>query len=133
MTQHTHLGSLKRIPDISGIWPDEARDFTPWLALPENLALLAEALGIGPDAKGFLTFLEQSRADIEEACGFSLTWDYMEGRDGGRATVERRGVRISDEAQWPDQHRWLFSKLDSMRRAFHSPVRALDPDSLALI
>ncbi|MBS0242702.1 MAG: DUF4268 domain-containing protein [Proteobacteria bacterium] len=29
------------------IWPDEARDFTPWLARPENLAHLGNALGLG--------------------------------------------------------------------------------------
>ena len=29
------------------VWPHEANDFTPWLALPENLALLAKTLNLG--------------------------------------------------------------------------------------
>ena len=32
--------------DLRDIWPDEAKDFTPWLAQSKNLALLAEALNM---------------------------------------------------------------------------------------
>jgi Domain of unknown function (DUF4268) len=39
------LGRIERV-DLREHWTDEARDFTPWLALPENLSLLADALGI---------------------------------------------------------------------------------------
>lgn len=45
----TALGRLERIADLRGTWPDEARDFTPWLAEPDNIALLADFLGLGPD------------------------------------------------------------------------------------
>jgi hypothetical protein len=38
------LGRLKRI-DLREAWPNEALNFTPWLALPENIALLGEAIG----------------------------------------------------------------------------------------
>lgn len=41
------LGKLERIADIRSIWPDEARNFTPWLERPENLSQLAEAIGYG--------------------------------------------------------------------------------------
>lgn len=39
------LSSLQRVP-LREAWRHEASDFTPWLADPENLGLLAEALGI---------------------------------------------------------------------------------------
>ena len=39
------LGRLERV-DLRKIWPDEAQDFTPWLAKKENLALLDETLGL---------------------------------------------------------------------------------------
>jgi hypothetical protein len=45
----TTLGKLERITNIRSVWPDEARNFTPWLATPENLSALAEAIGFGPD------------------------------------------------------------------------------------
>ena len=43
------LGRLERLTDLRGVWDDEARDFTPWLAKPENLSILSEHLGLGPE------------------------------------------------------------------------------------
>lgn len=45
MTKPTQLGRLERVP-LRAAWKHEASDFTPWLAQPDNLSLLAEALGI---------------------------------------------------------------------------------------
>ena len=42
------LGALTRV-DLRDIWTTEANDFTPWLALPENLAVLRDTLGIELD------------------------------------------------------------------------------------
>ena len=39
------LGVIERYP-VRGIWPNEAQDFTPWLACDENIALLGQALGV---------------------------------------------------------------------------------------
>lgn len=39
------LGILKRV-ELRTQWPDEAADFTPWLAREENIARLGEALGL---------------------------------------------------------------------------------------
>ena len=41
-----NLGKLKEIKDLRKVWPHEALDFTPWLAEEENLALLADAVGL---------------------------------------------------------------------------------------
>ena len=41
-----NLGKLKEIKDLRKVWPHEALDFTPWLAEDDNLALLAEAVGL---------------------------------------------------------------------------------------
>ena len=46
------------------IWPDEAKDFTPWLARPENLAILAEALNLGLKFEAQEKNVGQFRADI---------------------------------------------------------------------
>ena len=40
------LGKLKEIKDLRKVWPHEALDFTPWLAEEDNLALLADAVGL---------------------------------------------------------------------------------------
>jgi hypothetical protein len=46
MTDGQPLGRLITVP-ISDVWKDEASQFTPWLARSENMALLAEELGLG--------------------------------------------------------------------------------------
>lgn len=40
------LGKLQEIDDVRSIWPNEAKDFTPWLSKEENIAILAEEIGI---------------------------------------------------------------------------------------
>ena len=40
------LGKIKRITDLRSIWPNEANDFTKWLADEHNLATLGEEFGI---------------------------------------------------------------------------------------
>lgn len=41
-----NLGKLREIKDLRKVWPHEALDFTPWLAEDDNLALLADAVGL---------------------------------------------------------------------------------------
>ncbi|MHA3914035.1 DUF4268 domain-containing protein [Halovulum sp. GXIMD14793] len=43
------LGRLEKVGRVRDIWPDEARDFTPWLAKQNNLSLLADTLGFGEE------------------------------------------------------------------------------------
>lgn len=40
------LWKLEEIKDLRDVWPHEALDFTPWLAKEENIALLADAVGL---------------------------------------------------------------------------------------
>lgn len=46
MALQQKLGKIKKESDLRQVWPNEAYDFTPWLAEEENLDLLGEALGI---------------------------------------------------------------------------------------
>ncbi len=61
------LGRLERIADLRRVWPDEARDFTPWLARPENLSILSDHLGLGPEGlelEAVERFVGPYKADI---------------------------------------------------------------------
>jgi len=40
------LGTLTKVKNLRKIWPDEARDFTPWLAREENLEILSNEIGL---------------------------------------------------------------------------------------
>ena len=50
--------------DVRKVWPDESRDFTPWLADPENLTRLGEALGLTLEARGTEQAVGRFSADI---------------------------------------------------------------------
>ena len=43
---NSNIGRLTKV-EVRTVWPYENQHFTPWLAEPENLALLAEVLGLG--------------------------------------------------------------------------------------
>ena len=48
--------------DLRAAWPDEARDFTPWLS--QNLDRLSRAIGIPMELEGTEVPVEQFSADI---------------------------------------------------------------------
>jgi hypothetical protein len=58
-----HLGNLE-IKDPREIWGDEAKDFTPWLAQPENLKQLAKALDMELELEGVEVSVGPYSADI---------------------------------------------------------------------
>ena len=57
------LGRLERV-DLRNIWISEASSFTPWLARPENIAVLGEALGIDLELEAQEKAVGPFRADI---------------------------------------------------------------------
>ncbi len=57
------FGKLEPVEIRSG-WPREDYDFTPWLAQPENLALLGAEIGMDLELVAMEAFVGQYRADI---------------------------------------------------------------------
>lgn len=57
------LGRLERC-ELRDIWMSEAADFTPWLARPENLVALGEALGLQLELEAQEKTVGPFRADI---------------------------------------------------------------------
>ncbi len=62
MTQQ--LGKLERISDLRRIWESEATHFTPWLAREDNLALLADTIGLDLELEAQEKSVGSFRADI---------------------------------------------------------------------
>jgi len=57
------LGRLTRV-DLRDVWLTEASDFTPWLARPENLEVLAEAIGMDLELEAQEQNVGPFRADL---------------------------------------------------------------------
>ncbi len=58
------LGVLSRVVDLRSYWPDEAQDFTPWLAQPENLQILSDAIDLELEPYSTEEAVGRYRADI---------------------------------------------------------------------
>jgi hypothetical protein len=58
-----NLGRLQRV-ELRDIWASEASHFTPWLARPENLAVLAETLAIDLELEAQEKAVGPFRADL---------------------------------------------------------------------
>lgn len=69
MTSNT-LGRLTRV-DLRDIWTSEASEFTPWLAREENLAVLAETLGIDSELEAKEKAVGPFRADMSGSSGWT--------------------------------------------------------------
>lgn len=57
------LSRLEKVT-LRDVWPNEATSFTPWLAHDENLALLAETIGMELELEATEQDVGPFRADI---------------------------------------------------------------------
>lgn len=73
------LGKLNKV-DLRTIWATEARDFTPWLALEENLSLLGETLGLELELEAVEQNVGPFRADILCKDTATNTWLLIENQ-----------------------------------------------------
>lgn len=58
------IGILTEVTDLREWWPDEAQDFTPWLADERNLAILSDTIGVDIRFKEMESGVGDFRADI---------------------------------------------------------------------
>lgn len=63
MTAIKNLSRLEEV-ELREIWPDEAQNFTPWLAEEDNLNLLAETLGLQLELEAQEINVGDFRADV---------------------------------------------------------------------
>jgi murein DD-endopeptidase MepM/ murein hydrolase activator NlpD len=57
------LGKFEQL-ELRDYWPDEARDFTPWLASTENMEELSNIIGIDLEVEGTEVYIGSFKADI---------------------------------------------------------------------
>ena len=145
MTTHS-LGRLQRV-ELRQVWQNEAQDFTPWLALPENLIVLSETLGMQLETAGQEEYVGQFRADILCRDTLDESWvlienqlDRTDHRHLGQLLTYAAGLQtvtiIWIAASFTDEHRaamdWLNEITNEQFRFFGLEVelwRIGDSDS----
>src|SRR5258708_17196362 len=75
------LGRLSRV-ELREIWSSEAADFTPWLGRPDNLAVLAETLGLDLELEAQEKAVGPFRADLlcKKDIGSGGAWVLIENQ-----------------------------------------------------
>ncbi len=66
MPTNIKLSKISKV-DLRDCWKNEATDFTPWLASEENIALLADALGMNEE-------------ETEATIGMKFNWRRLDGK-----------------------------------------------------
>ena len=126
------LGQLKRV-DLREIWMTEAADFTPWLARIENIAVLANTLGVDLEVEAQEKVVGPFRADILCKDINADTWVLIENqlertdhKHLGQLLTYAAGLQavtiVWISASFTDEHRatldWLNKITDESFRFF---------------
>lgn len=87
-------------------------------------------LGIqGSNAKQYYRLLHQQRQDVEGAVGAPLRWLEMPKLKSSYVVLDRPASPLDERESWPQQHEWLFEKLELFHRAFAGRVKLLPASS----
>jgi hypothetical protein len=127
------LGRIVRV-DLRSVWTSEGSHFTPWLAQPENLEILGEALGLELELEAQEKSVGPFRADIlckntAEKDSWVIIENQIEKTDHrhlGQLLTYASGLRASTivwiAAEFCEEHRaalhWLNQMADKSARFF---------------
>jgi Domain of unknown function (DUF4268)/ABC transporter substrate binding protein len=75
--------------------------------------------------KAAFNALHAQKAAIEAEFGEPLLWQELPGKKASRIVLYKTGVDPSNEAQYPELHAWMLSKMERFRSVFGSRVKAL--------
>ena len=107
------LGNLEPV-ELKDIWPDEAQDFTPWLAKEENLTLLGETLDMELELEAQEIYVGDFRADIlcrntewrNQRDGLCCTELYMTGKNASAHFYLLKEEREEIESEFGESLVW---------------------------
>ena len=99
--------------------------------LRRDRKLRAELHISGPRAKLLFGLLQSDRATIDHELGEMVSWEEMPDQQDCRIAFYREGADLEDEADWPQQHDWLATRLNALHRVFARRLRSLTLDPAA--
>ncbi|HVB20562.1 MAG TPA: DUF4268 domain-containing protein [Ktedonobacteraceae bacterium] len=80
----------------------------------------------GPNAKPHYYMLEKEKAAIENELGTPLEWAANPSKVMSYIYLHERTMNPLVREQWPQQHTWLWTKLEAFKKVFALRVRRLD-------
>ena len=72
----------------------------------------------GPDATAHFYRLIAQREAIERELGTPLEWTESFGQNPCRVTLRKDDIDLTDEDEWPHQHKWLAEMLERFTEVF---------------
>ena len=97
---------------------------------PRHGELSVEFCMKGTNAITFFHALMEQQAKIEEEFGESLEWQEKGPRGEQRLRLKKADVNPADERDWPNQHKWLATKLEKFNKVFRPRIMALNAGNL---
>ena len=82
----------------------------------------------GRNAKTHFHSLADERAAIERELNEVLDWRELPNKKESRIELRREDFDPTDCDSWPQQHAWMFERLEAFYRVFHDRVRNLNAD-----
>ena len=66
------------------------------------------------------------KSEIEQEAGEQFLWEELPDRKQSHVALQREDCDPSDRADWPEQHDWLYEKLQLFHKTFAARVKRLD-------
>ena len=82
----------------------------------------------GQNAKAHFHLLAEHRQEIEKEFGEPLEWAELPNSKSSRISLRKKDLDPTDEADWPNQHEWLLSKLELFDQVFRARIKVLNAD-----
>lgn len=105
------------LTSVASTWNSEEGRYDPELRV--------EFYVNAPEAHRYFQLLEQNKLGVEKDLGQRLIWSSPSNKQSCKAYL-RRPTDFTDRAQWPQQHEWLRSNLETFHRVFAPRVKQLD-------
>ena len=114
-------------PNIERYFPLGKTGFSLYAAAVRSIGRIDVGLFIrGSDAKRRYNELASEKDEIEREAGERFSWEERPDKAGCVVALRREDCDLWDRAGWPEQHDWLYEKLQLFHKTFAARVKRLD-------
>jgi hypothetical protein len=93
-------------------------------AYPKGNTIGAHLYLRGSNAKIYFGLLQREADDIENIMGTKLEWNDSRKKERSIDLI-KTNIDVQNRENWPEQHQWLYEKLEAFYKAFREKVKNL--------